>query len=70
MVTASVLARPASQGGGLEAGKAACDRLIAWGGIAGVFLAGLQLLSLPLVNCFTTVHAYVCSNSKFERIFL
>jgi len=57
MVTASVLARPASQGGGLEAGKAACDRLIAWGGIAGVFLAGLQLLSLPLVNCFTTVQA-------------
>merc|ERR1719506_3151545 len=57
MVTASVLARPQSQGGGVDAAAAACNRLIVWGGVAGIFLAGLQLLALPLVNCFTTVQA-------------
>lgn len=51
----SAMNAPASEGGGPARAKSVADRMLGWGACAGVVLALLQLLALPLLNIFSPV---------------
>ena len=55
IVVPSTLNAPRQQGGGPVAAKRAAERMMAWGFLAGVGLALLQLAALPLLGLFTPV---------------
>ena len=55
IIVPSELNRPAAEGGGLLAARAAANRLLAWSAIAGGLLGAAQLAALPMLGVFTSL---------------
>ena len=53
IVVPAELNKPAAQGGGVAAARAAADRLLAWSFLIGGVLGAAQLAALPLLGAFT-----------------